>query len=129
MIINRRNIIAATMFLLAATAHAIPDSAINYSIEVRLDPETRELEGHETITWTNTLTTPVASIPMHLYLNAFSNEASSWYRYTMRSRFQLDTIIERFDDPWGWSEPDSIRQQGQELEWQPIAPDQPKGAV
>ena len=41
----------------------------------------------------------------------------------MSSRFQLDTIIERFEDPWGWSEPDSIRQQGQELEWQPIAPD------
>ena len=109
--------------MLTATAHAIPDSSISYSIEVRLDPETRELEGRETITWTNTLSQPVASIPMHLYLNAFSNEASSWHRHSMRARFGLDTILERFDDPWGWSEPDSIRQRGQELEWQPIAPD------
>lgn len=109
--------------MLAATAHAIPDSAISYWIEVRLDPETRELEGRETITWTNTLTEPVVSIPMHLYLNAFSNEASSWHRYSMSARFGLDTILERFDDPWGWSEPDSIRQRGQELEWQLIAPD------
>jgi len=60
---------------------------------------------------------------MHLYLNAFSNEGSSWYRYTLGERFQLDSIIERFEDPWGWTEPGSIRQDGQELQWQAIAPD------
>jgi len=90
---------------------------------VSLDPETRELDGHETITWLNTLSTPVSSIPMHLYLNAFSNEASSWNRHTLGARFQLDTLLERFDDPWGWTEPQSIRQGDAELEWQAIAPD------
>ena len=105
------------------TSRSIPDSPISYSIEATLNPETRELDGHETITWLNTLSTPVTSIPMHLYLNAFSNEASSWYRYTLGSRFQLDTLLERFDDPWGWTEPRSIRQGDAELEWQAIAPD------
>jgi len=58
----------------------IPESPVSYSIEVSLNPETRELDGHETITWVNSLNIPVSSIPMHLYLNAFSNEASSWNR-------------------------------------------------
>ena len=106
-----------------AASGAIPDSPISYSIQVVLDPETRELDGRETITWLNTLDTPVSSIPMHLYLNAFSNEASSWYRYTLGARFQLDTLLERFGDPWGWTEPRSIRQGDAELEWQAIAPD------
>ena len=116
-------IIVAVLTPLAAMAQAIPDSAIDYSIEVHLDTASRELTGYEKITWKNTLDEPVASIPMHLYLNAFSNEASSWYRYSMRDRFQLDSILERFDDPWGWNEPASIRQDGHELEWQAIAPD------
>lgn len=101
----------------------IPESPVTYSIEVSLNPETRELDGHETITWVNSLNVPVSSIPMHLYLNAFSNEASSWNRHTLGSRFQLATLLDRFDDPWGWTEPRSIRQGNAELEWQAIAPD------
>ncbi|MDJ0698623.1 MAG: M1 family metallopeptidase [Woeseiaceae bacterium] len=113
---------AAAVALLAAAAQAIPESPITYTIEAELDPVTRELTGRETITWKNTLEVAVASVPMHLYLNAFSNEASSWHRYSLRSRFLLDSVLERFDDPWGWNEPESIRQDGVELEWRPIAP-------
>ncbi len=114
---------AAAVALLAAAAHAIPASPITYTIEARLDPVTRDLVGRATITWQNTLAEPVTSVPMHLYLNAFSNEASSWHRYSMRTRFLLDSVLERFDDPWGWSKPEHIRQDGTELEWRPIAPD------
>jgi hypothetical protein len=120
--------------LVATTTHAaddsvdaipaqIPDSSISYAITVSLDPATRELDGHETITWTNTLDETVTSLPMHLYLNAFSSEGSTWNHDTRDSRFQIDSILERFDDPWGWTEPKSIRQGGEELEWHAIAPD------
>ena len=109
---------------LSATAFAeIPESSIRYSIEVQLDPITRDLNGKETIEWTNTLAEPVTSLPMHLYLNAFSNEASTWQRYTLSRRFLQGTILKRFPDPWGWTEPTSIQQAGEELSWAPIAPD------
>jgi len=107
----------------ALSAAPLPESNISYSIEVRLDPETRNLDGKETITWRNTLETSVDSIPMHLYLNAFSNRGSSWFQKTLGERFQESTILKRFDDPWGWTEPDNIRQDGVELAWQPVAPD------
>lgn len=101
----------------------VPESSIRYSIEVELDPETRDLAGKETIEWTNTLDEPVASLPMHLYLNAFSNEAATWHRNTLSARFLQDSILERFPDPWGWTEPTVIRQGDSVLSWQPIAPD------
>ena len=110
--------------VVAAPTHAqIPESSVRYSIEVQLDPETRDLIGKETIEWTNTLAEPVTSIPMHLYLNAFSNESSTWFRDTLGARFLQSTILKHFSDPWGWTEPASILQGDTELNWQPIAPD------
>lgn len=125
--LTRRGAISLTFLLalvLSGGAYAeIPESSIHYSIEVELDPETRNLAGKETIQWTNTLDELVTSLPMHLYLNAFSNEASTWQRYTLGSRFLLSSIIERFPDPWGWTEPTLIKQGDAELSWQPISPD------
>ena len=48
----------------------------SYQIEVRLDATTRELVGKETLTWRNTGTAGVRSLPLHLYMNAFKNERS-----------------------------------------------------
>lgn len=125
--ITRRSLAGLTFLLALATAVTaiaeIPESSIHYSIEVQLDPETRDLTGKETIEWTNTLDEPVASLPMHLYLNAFSNEASTWQRHSLRRRFQLSSVLDRFPDPWGWTEPTLIKQGDAELSWQPIAPD------
>lgn len=101
----------------------IPPAPISYSIEVLLNPETRGLAGKETVVWTNTTDRAVTSIPMHLYLNAFSHDSSTWFRSTLDERFQLGTIRDRFPNPWGWTEPTSIRQEGFELEWAPVAPD------
>ncbi len=106
-----------------SVASVLPEAGISYTIEVTLDPATRDLDGTATVTWRNVLDVPIDSIPMHLYLNAFSNRGSSWFRQTLGERFQESTILERFEDPWGWTEPDSIRQGEVELEWQPIAPD------
>ncbi|MBT8108330.1 MAG: M1 family metallopeptidase [Gammaproteobacteria bacterium] len=118
--------VASLLLLLIAVvsfAESLPDSNISYTIEVRLDPATRDLDGRATIRWRNALDREVDSVPMHLYLNAFSNRGSSWFSSTLGERFLESTILERFDDPWGWTEPESIRQDGAELEWRPIAPD------
>jgi hypothetical protein len=121
-----RKILIGLLLLIASfalPAATLPESNISYVIDARLDPVTRNLDGKETITWRNTLDAPVDSIPMHLYLNAFSNRGSSWFRETLGERFIESTILKRFEDPWGWTEPESIRQDGVELEWRPIAPD------
>ena len=75
-----RKILIGLLLLIASfalPAATLPESNISYVIDARLDPVTRNLDGKETITWRNTLDAPVDSIPMHLYLNAFSNRGSS----------------------------------------------------
>src|SRR5882672_10084520 len=52
----------------------------SYKIEARLDPARHQVTATETLTWINTSTSPVKSLPFHLYLNAFKNESSRFMR-------------------------------------------------
>lgn len=52
----------------------------NYSIDVRLDPESRTLLGREVITWRNITGTPANELQFHLYYNAWKNTHSTWLR-------------------------------------------------
>ncbi|HSC16424.1 MAG TPA: M1 family metallopeptidase [Gammaproteobacteria bacterium] len=108
-----------------APAQELPDTLIDYSIDVSLDPVSRVLDGSETIRWTNpSSTASVERVPMHLYLNAFAHEDTSWTRSaSLIGRFDADAVVDLHGDPWGWSELRAVRQAGVALEWRPIAPD------
>lgn len=114
---------AVALAILPAYGLELPETSISYTIEVSLDPATRMLDGRETIRWTNPSGEPVDRVPMHLYLNAFSHEDTTWMRGVPASRFDVDKLLRRYPDPWGYSEPVSIRRDGQDLEWKAIAPD------
>jgi hypothetical protein len=110
----------------ALLAQTLPEVFLTYSIEVSLDPETRELDGRLTARWTNpSATVAVDRVPLHLYLNGFANQASTWMqtRNSARDDFDIEAVLELHDDPWGWIEPRAIRQDGGALAWRPIAPD------
>ncbi|MBN1224796.1 MAG: M1 family metallopeptidase [Candidatus Aminicenantes bacterium] len=49
----------------------------NYTIECRLDPETKIVSGQEVLVWKNSSDRPVDELQFHLYQNAFSDEKSS----------------------------------------------------
>ncbi len=53
---------------------------VSYDIDVTLDPASRSLTGHETITWRNTGAIAAYSIRLHLFWNAFRNTDSTWMR-------------------------------------------------
>ena len=115
---------------------ALPETGLSYQIQIRVDPASRRFEGHETIHWRNPSEKKISSVPLHLYLNAFSNKASTWLSEAKSSgfgRFDLDRFYKLFDDPWGWIEPGEILQRPPagkiqdprptQVEWQPIQPD------
>ncbi len=108
---------------LAAGGLELPETGIDYEIEVTLDPESRRLDGRETIRWTNPGSGPVDVLPLHLYLNGFSHEQTTWARSAPRGFVDIDALLERHDDPWGWIEPSAIQREGHDLDWRPIAPD------
>lgn len=106
-----------------AAAAELPATGIAYEIEVELDPVSRMLEGYETVRWTHPGSGTLLTVPMHLYLNAFAHEQTTWMSGVPARRLRADELLDRWPDPWGWSEPPSIRQDGIELAWRPIAPD------
>jgi hypothetical protein len=52
----------------------------SYDIDVRLDHPARTLRGTETIRWRNLGLAPTDSLRLHLYWNAWRNNASSWMK-------------------------------------------------
>jgi hypothetical protein len=120
-----RWLLVALPALAPALVHAteLPRTGIAYRIEVTLDPATRMLAGSETIRWTHPGTSLLRKVPLHLYLNAFAHEQTTWMNGVPVPRLRADEFIERWPDPWGWNEPLSIRQNGVELTWRPVSPD------
>jgi hypothetical protein len=106
----------------AALALELPETSASYRIEVRLDPETRTLDGRETIRWVNPSRHPIETVQMHLYLNGFSHDQTTWMRAPAWGS-RIEDLLKLHEDPWGWNEPTLIRQGNSDLSWAPIAPD------
>jgi hypothetical protein len=105
------------VFALAGTAAAdlLPDRAVpvaDYDMKVRLDPEAKTLDGRQKIVWRNTAPEPVGELWFHLYLNAFKNTQSTFFRES-GGQLRGDRMPE---DGWGWISVKSLRDaSGREL--------------
>jgi hypothetical protein len=63
------------------------DVAVRYRLEAELHPRTRRIEGRGTLTWRNPSdTAAVDAIWLHLYLNAFRDERSTFLQEAQGSR-------------------------------------------
>ncbi|MBL9014777.1 MAG: M1 family metallopeptidase [Myxococcales bacterium] len=81
----------------------------NYKIDARLDAATHQITASQTLTWTNAGTTPVDTLPFHLYLNAFKNESTLF----MRSWHSIER--EAPTENWGWIKVDQVSLAGADL--------------
>jgi|CXWL01.1.fsa_nt_gi hypothetical protein len=106
-----RTALAAGLVLAAAfgvRADPLPEHAVavvDYDIEVRLDPEEKTLTGRERIVWRNPSSDPVQELWFHLYLNAFRNSESTFFRES-GGQLRDDEMTE---DGWGWTEVTGLR--------------------
>lgn len=71
---------------------------VDYSIEVRLDTESHELEGRQRLVWRNPSGDAVPDLWFHLYLNAYRNNRSTFY-VESGGKLRDDTAPA---DGWGW---------------------------
>ncbi len=55
---------------------SLPALALDYNISITLNPKEKKISGTETITWQNTTDTATDVLPLHLYMNGFSNNRS-----------------------------------------------------
>jgi hypothetical protein len=123
---------ALTAFAVTAESRAeaplpLPETAIAYRIDASLDPASRALKGTEEIRWKNRTDEPLAVLPLHLYLNAFSHLRTTWMREAGPERFQARDFLSREPDPWGYIEAVSVRQRladgERDASLRPIQPD------
>ena len=71
--------LAIPAFLIAQPSPLTPPIA-SYEISCRLDTEKKAIEGTELLTWTNRTAHPASTLRFHLYLNAFRNTLSTFWK-------------------------------------------------
>src|ERR1039458_1032130 len=104
---------AATLALaLPAAALEAPLKIVDYDIQVSLDPETKLVEGSETLKWTNPSDVPVGELRFHLYWNAFRNDRSTFFK---ESGGQLRGDKADTEKGWGYTDVTSVKWDGFEL--------------
>jgi hypothetical protein len=102
-------VVAGSLFAAAQTPPVIFTTPLspriaNYQIQVKLDPKTHRLAGHERVVWRNTTADVVSDARFHLYLNAFANNRSVFMR---ESGGQLRGISYD-EESWGYCQVTSI---------------------
>lgn len=91
---------------------ALSKQIVDYRIQVKLLPETKGLDGRETLTWLNDALVPVSELQFHLYLNAFKNNRSTFIKESGGTHrgFKVD------EDNWGYITVKSLRiKEGEDL--------------
>ncbi len=92
-------------------ADILPETDLRYDIQVTVSMEDRTFSGTQRIQWRNPSADTIEAVPIHLYLNAFSNQGSTWMRESRTGHglgFSTNVLSE--EDSWGYLEPKAIRQ-------------------
>ena len=93
----------------------LSERTASYDIAVKLDVEHHQLQATQTIYWENPSDDTIRSIPFHLYLNAFKNTESTFYRESLGSG-RFPDLEQTTEANWGWINIDKIKiENGEDL--------------
>lgn len=105
-----KSVIALTLLFLQISALLFAQSTVskqplsnriaNYTIEVSLDTDNKTLLGNEKIVWKNTSMDAINELQMHLYLNAFRNEKTTFMRESNGGQLRGEKL-EKDQKNWG----------------------------
>ncbi|MGN6224431.1 MAG: M1 family metallopeptidase, partial [Pseudoxanthomonas sp.] len=90
----------------------LSDRVVDYRIQVSLDPDKHTLKGKQQLTWRNRSDRPVRSVYLHLYLNAFRNEGSTFFHEQRNFGFDFRSDVAMKDGEWGWIDMTRVMQAG-----------------
>jgi len=101
--------LALTLLLATTATHAAAPPALrvpgplsprnaNYTLTATLDPAAHTVDGEERVTFRNVAAGPARELVLHLYLNAFKNDQTTFYR---ESKGQHRSARANRHDGWG----------------------------
>ena len=99
-----------------------PERVADYDLEATLDPVRHTVDGRERLTWRNRSAETVRELYVHLYLNAFEGEETTFGRERKRyGGFRSASRTKRGE--WGYIDLRSVTQDGQAVPWTFVQPD------
>ncbi|WP_335645882.1 M1 family metallopeptidase [Dyella thiooxydans] len=103
----------------------LSDRVVSYHIDAELDAAKHAVHGKEQLQWRNRSDREVRSIYMHLYLNAFANEGSTFFteREVLTAHGSSRGNASLKKGQWGWIDLSSVRQADTDLKWAFVHPD------
>ena len=101
----------------------LSDRVVDYMIEARLDPVAHTIAGHQRLTWRNRSDRAVAAVYLHLYLNAFEGEGSTFATEHRELGFEFRSDVPVKPGDWGHIELKKVEQQGAAVPWRFVHPD------
>jgi hypothetical protein len=101
----------------------LSDRVVNYQITTDLDPVKHLLNGQEKLTWRNRSKQAVSSVYLHLYLNAFEGNGSTFFTEQRTRGFSFRSDVPIKDGEWGHTQMTKVQQGGAAVPWLFVHPD------
>lgn len=101
----------------------LSERVANYRISATLDPDKHVLTGQQQLTWRNRSAVPVRSVYIHLYMNAFEGEGSSFFTEQRRRGERFRSGADIGEGEWGHIALRSVTQGGAAVPWRFVQPD------
>jgi len=103
----------------------LSDRVVSYRIQARLDPDKHTVDGQQQLTWHNRSDRPVSAVFLHMYLNAFEGEGSTFFteRALLAAAGGARGTAEVKKGEWGYIDLGNVEQDGAALKWSYVHPD------
>jgi hypothetical protein len=101
----------------------LSDRVVNYQIDATLDPVKHTVDGKQKLTWRNRSKVEVRSVYLHLYMNAFEGNASTFFTEQRHSGRGFRTDVSTGEGEWGHIALRKVSQGGAKVAWSYVHPD------
>lgn len=101
----------------------LSDRVVNYQIEATLDPVKHTVDGRQKLTWRNRSAVEVRSVYLHLYMNAFEGNGSTWFSEARNNKMGFRSDVDTKEGEWGHIELRKVLQGGAKVNWTFVHPD------
>jgi len=101
----------------------LSDRVVNYDIAATLDPVKHIVDGQEKLTWRNRSNREVRAVYLHLYLNGFEGNNSTFFSEKRSKGFGFRSAVNTEDGEWGHIQLNKVEQGGTAVPWLFVHPD------
>ncbi|MET0807678.1 MAG: M1 family metallopeptidase [Pseudoxanthomonas sp.] len=105
------------------TEATLSDRVVNYDIHATLDPVKHTVDGKQKLTWRNRSAVEVRSVYLHLYMNAFKGNDSTWFTEGRNNQLGFRSNVDTKEGDWGHIELRKVMQNGVKVNWAFVQPD------